>query len=176
MQQRCNLKLDFALSRFYWPLACIQQTLSTTSPPRNTSFFHTCLNSLHTHRIQSRIACTDSFDNDAHSNHLQITLFHFTLHSRILQDAVQSPSLRNHLLLRSNALQCTAMHCNALLQRYAIPQFILFSSPRFWHRVCLLYVLCSSLKWKRNNAIVANIMNPHKPSVEIITRCAPFQL
>ena len=56
-----------------------------------------------------------------------------------------------------------AMHCNALLQRYAIPQFILFSSPRFWHRVCLLYVLCSIMKWKRNGAIVANPMHPHKP-------------
>ena len=31
------------------------------------------------------------------------------------------------------AITCffAAMHCNALLQRYAIPQFILFSSPRF---------------------------------------------
>ena len=59
--------------------------------------------------MQSRIACSDSFDNDAHPNHLQIiylTLFHFVLHSRILQDPIQSPSLRNHLLLRCYALQC----------------------------------------------------------------------
>ena len=55
-----------------------------------------------------------------------------------------------------------AMHCNSFLQRYAIPQFIFFSSSRFWHRVRLLYILFRSLKWKRNNAIVANPMNPHK--------------
>ena len=55
-----------------------------------------------------------------------------------------------------------AMHCNSFLQRYAISQFIFFSSSRFWHRVRLLYVLFRSLKWKRNGAIVTNRMHPHK--------------